>query len=306
MKLKTILIVNRNAGNKTAGKNWKEIFLKLRRSTPEIELEFTSHRNHAISITKKAVEEGCRKVIILGGDGTLNEAANGILLQKKVPPTHVLLGLIPIGSGDDWCRTFNVPTDTSEAIDIIKNERTFLQDIGKVTYSHDGKRVSRYFINVAGMGFDAMVAHKVNRDKDKHQTTKTVYFKNLITSLIESQSQPYKIIIDDKKIKEDIFSMCVGIGKYNGGGMMQLPNAIPDDGVFDITLIKSISKTDVIKNVKNLYDGSFISHPSAALMKGKEISIEAPKKVYLEADGESLGNPPYEFEILPRSLCVIV
>ena len=161
-------------------------------------------------------------------------------------------------------------------------------------------------MNMAGMGFDALVAHKVNQDKERHQTSKAVYIKNLVTSLIESQSQPYKIVIDDKKIKEDIFSMCVGIGKYNGGGMMQAPNAVPDDGIFDITLIRKISKTDVITNVKNLYDGSFVSHLSVALMRGQEIYIEAPKKVSLEADGESLGYPPFEYEILPRSLCVIV
>jgi diacylglycerol kinase family enzyme len=111
--------------------------------------------------------------------------------------------------------------------------------------------------------------------------------------------------LDDKEIRSDIFSINIGICKYSGGGMMQAPEAIADDGLFDITVIKKISKFEVIKNVKNLYDGSFIRHPKVNTYRAKKVIINSESPVLFEADGESLGTFPLSFEIIPRCLSVI-
>jgi diacylglycerol kinase family enzyme len=105
-----------------------------------------------------------------------------------------------------------------------------------------------------------------------------------------------------------VFSMSIGICKFNGGGMMQLPNAIADDGLFDITVIRKTTKLRIVTNIKNLYDGSFVNMPEVSLFTGKKITITAQpaNKLYLETDGESLGHSPLEFEIVPRSIRLFV
>src|SRR3989339_54127 len=133
-----------------------------------------------------------------------------------------------------------------------------------------------------------------------------LYLKNLLLCLLKSKIVNCEIKIDEEKINAEIFSMSVGIGKYNGGGMMQLPNAVPDDGLLDITLIKKISKFDVMKQTKNLYDGTFIKHPSVALYQGKKVEITSDTPINLELDGESVGHSPISFEILPNALKVFI
>jgi len=132
------------------------------------------------------------------------------------------------------------------------------------------------------------------------------YLLSLITCLLKYRYTSVKLKVDGIELKDDVFSINVGICKYSGGGMMQVPEAIPDDGLLDLTLIKSIGKLEVLKNVKNLYDGSFIQHPRIETFRGREILIESKPKIYLEVDGESLGHTPLRFNIIPKSVKVIV
>jgi diacylglycerol kinase family enzyme len=103
-----------------------------------------------------------------------------------------------------------------------------------------------------------------------------------------------------------VLSIAVGIGKYNGGGMMQVPSALPADGKFDITVIKKLSMLKIVKNVKNLYDGSFVRLREVEVLRANEVRIESGKKLWLETDGEVLGHAPFSFSILPAALQVIV
>jgi diacylglycerol kinase (ATP) len=116
-----------------------------------------------------------------------------------------------------------------------------------------------------------------------------------------------EIIIDDlpERYKNKTFSVSVGICKYNGGGMKQLPNAIPDDGLLDMTLIKKLGKLTVLKEVKNLYDGSFIKHPKVQTFQGKSFRIDSKPAIKLEVDGESLGHSPFAFDVIPASIRVV-
>jgi diacylglycerol kinase family enzyme len=127
--------------------------------------------------------------------------------------------------------------------------------------------------------------------------------------LFQYKNVQLDIEADGKKVfSGKVFSMSIGIGKYNGAGMMQLPNAIPDDGLFDVTLIKKTTKMRVVKNIKNLYDGSFINMPEVETFTGKKFTITSTpsNKLYLETDGESLGHSPLDFEVIPRAAKMIV
>lgn len=305
---KWMVIVNPNAGVGKGEKDWDKIKELLVKHKIQFETVFTTHKEHAIALTTKFIKKGYRKFIVAGGDGTLNEVVNGIFFQKNVPTSDLLLAMIPVGTGNDWCRMFHIPFKYQEAIQVIKAENFIIQDIGKVSYFSSSSSKKRYFINVAGMGYDAIVAAKTNKDKEKGHGGAITYLKNLFTSLLFFKHSETVVKIDGANdgIKSKTFSLSVGICKYNGGGMMQLPNAIPDDGLLDMTHIRKLGKFTVLKEVKNLYDGSFIKHPKVDTYTGKTFQITSEPPISLEADGESLGHSPFTFEIIPKSLRVVV
>jgi YegS/Rv2252/BmrU family lipid kinase len=299
------IIVNPHAGLGKANKDWSVISKLLEKADLAFTFEFTQYRQNAKELAVRAIENGCRNLIAVGGDGTLNEIVNGIMEQKICSSTDIILGVIPVGTGNDWGKMYEIPDDYEGAVDVIRRSNYFIQDAGKVMFFNDGKKQHRYFANIAGIGFDAVVVNKTNKQKENNKGGKFLYLYNLFTSLFSSAYSNAEILMDDKKINSSVFSMNVGICKYSGGGMMQVPGAIADDGLFDITLIRKIGKFEVIRNVKNLYDGSFIRNPKVSTSRAKHIIINADPAVFLEVDGESLGTTPLEFEIIPSSLKII-
>ena len=303
---KWLLIVNPNAGVKKGTKDWPKILRILREEKVDFDFQLTSRRGHAIRIASEAILSGCRKICVVGGDGTLNEVLNGIMDQNEVPCSEVTLGMIPVGTGNDWCRMFNIPFDYLKAIHILKQQKTFLQDAGKVTYYHKDDQLKRYFMNVAGMGYDALVAKKTNILKEKGLGGPLTYMYFVFASLFQYKFIEAVIEVDGKAVfKGEIFSMNVGICKYNGGGMMQVPFAIPDDGLLDVTLIKKTSKWIVVRYARKLFDGSLVDLPMVTTFRGENIRIRSTGKVFLETDGESLGHTPFTFEVLPRCIRIV-
>jgi diacylglycerol kinase (ATP) len=302
-----LVIVNPNAGRKKGEKDWFTINDHLNNSEIVYESVFTTHKEHAIALTTRFIKKGYRNFIVVGGDGTLNEVVNGIFFQKNVPTSEFLIAMIPVGTGNDWCRMFGIPFKYAEAIDLIRQGNTLVQDIGKVTYYNSSTLKRRYFINVAGMGYDAEVAAKTNKDKEKGKSGPFSYLKNLFTSLLFYKYTDTEISLAHSadSFKNKTFSISVGICKFNGGGMKQLPKAIPDDGLLDMTLIKKLGKFTVLKEVKNLYDGSFINHPKVQTFQSQSFKIESNPPINLEVDGESLGHSPFIFELIPKSLRVV-
>jgi diacylglycerol kinase family enzyme len=134
---------------------------------------------------------------------------------------------------------------------------------------------------------------------------KTLYFMNLLRSLLFYRHTLTSVEIDGLKIQNDVFTISIGIGRYSGGGMMQTPNAIPDDGLFDITIIKKMKKGEMIRSLKKLYDGSLLDHPKIEGYTGKDLLIDSDPLIHVEADGESLGHSPIEFKLIPQSVNII-
>lgn len=303
-----IVIVNPNAGTKKGEKDWYTISGLLKDNQIKFREYFTRQKEHAVSITMDSIKKGHRKFIIVGGDGTLNEVVNGIFLQDEVSTSEFIIGMIPVGTGNDWCRMFNVPFKYKKAVKLLVKQNTFVQDIGRVSYFNSENQKTRYFINVAGMGYDAVVAEKTNKDKSQGHGGPLVYLKNLFTSLLFYKHSRTSVFVDEQKnpVTDQVFSLSVGICKFNGGGMMQLPNAIPDDGILDMTMIKKLGKFTVLKEIKRLYDGSFIHHPKVETFTGKKFRITSDPEIRIETDGESLGHSPFEFDIIPQSLRVII
>ena len=300
-----IAIVNLTAGGGKTNKDWPYIDRILKKEGIHFEPYFTDRRLHASIIARNKIKEGYSKIIVVGGDGTMNEVINGVFAQKRIQTTEVMLGMISVGTGNDWARTFNIPSDYEGAVRTIKQQKTFIQDAGLVRYLRNGKEWKRYFINIAGMGFGARVVERSNHMKERGKSGPLLYFYNIFYSLIRYRSSAATIEMDGVSYDRKIFSLNVGIGKYNGGGMIQVPHAIVDDGLYSVTVIKKIGKLNVLANIKRLYNGSITSHSKVETYMARTLQIDGPTFLKVETDGESLGHVPVSFQIIPRSVRVI-
>ena len=300
-----LVIVNPNAGRRKGIRDWDEISSLLREYRLKYNAVFTEAPRLAIQLTRRYIEEGYRWIIAVGGDGTMNEVVNGVFLQKTCPTTDITLGMITVGTGNDWGRMFGIPSTYKEAIRTILRSNTFVQDAGMVKYLNDSNTENRYFVNIAGLGFDAEVVRKSNRSKERGRGGPLLYLVNIFTSLMNYKYVNALISVDGLDYENKIFSMNVGICKYSGGGMIQVPNAIPDDGLFDLTVINHMSKAKIIRSLRRLYDGTINEHPKVDSYTGKSIRVESSDTIPLETDGESLGHTPIEFTMIPKSVKVI-
>jgi len=305
-----LVIVNPHAGSKKCEHDWPKIHKLLEDSGLDIYCLFTDYQYHAMHLVIQNIEEkGFKNIIVVGGDGTLNEVINGIFRQKKFRPSDITTGMITVGTGNDWGRMYEMHESYKKQVKMLLKGRTILQDVGQVKYRFDNEGEYRYFVNIAGMGYDALVAEKTNVMKQKGKGGVLAYLINLISGLFQYKSIYLDIDSDGKRIfSGKVFTMSIGICKYNGGGMMQLPDAIPDDGLFDITIIRKTTKFRIVTNIKNLFDGSFVKMPEVQQFKGEKITIASRplNKLYLETDGESLGHSPLDFEIIPKATRLIV
>jgi YegS/Rv2252/BmrU family lipid kinase len=300
-----LVIVNPNAGNGKGRKDWERISSGLRKYELIWSELFTERKGHAITLSREAITEGYRKILCIGGDGTLNEVVNGAFNQEICPVKDVTLGLIPVGTGNDWGRMFGIPLNYEGAIRIIKEGKTMLHDIGRVNYYNGTEKSERYFINIAGLGFESVVVKRTNVQKDKGKGGKAIYFYNLLMSLLSYKNTKAEIVIDGNETAADIFSLNVGNGRYCGGGMRQTPFAVPDDGILDVTVIKGMGKIEIILNLKILYDGTILNHPKVEGHKCKNVIVRSDSVLYVEADGESLGHTPAEFNIIPSAISIV-
>lgn len=304
--LSWLVIINPNAGKKKGIQDWPKISGYLKKHNISYHSIFTERRLHALELTKEYIKKGFSNIIVVGGDGTMNEVVNGIFLQKKVPSTSILLGMISVGTGNDWGRMFKIPCDYEEAAKTIKQNNVFIQDAGCVKFFNDKRSYTRYFANIAGLGFDAAVAKQTNKLKEKGRSGAVLYLINIFRTLLKYKHNATDISIDGKRFYTDLFSMNVGICKYSGGGMMQVPDAIPDDGMFNLTIINKLRKRDVIRHIGKLYNGKIARHPKVDMFIGKSVNVVAEKTLTLETDGETLGHAPFEFTIIPKSIKIIV
>lgn len=305
--VKWFVIVNPIAGSGKGLTDYPLISKLLRDNNIACEAIFSEHKYHATELTVFAINKGYRHIIVIGGDGTLHEVVNGLFIQKQVAPSEVTVAVIAVGTGNDWIRMFGIPTRYSEAIRAIKEGYTFLQDVAEVEYEESHYRQTRYVANVAGLGFDAEVIRNYHSNRSDRKSRSSIYLGHMIRTFFKHKSTGVKLWVDDRLIYNNLlFSIAIGIGKYNGGGIQQLPTAVADDGLLDITMIKPLHWWHVVFRLRRLFNGNIYSIGHVLHAQGKKIRIESSPETPLEVDGELLGATPIEFRVLPREVRVIV
>lgn len=307
-KQKWFIVVNPAAGNGKGKRSWPEIEKLLMQMGIEYEAVHSEHSGHIIEVVKAALAKGYRYLAAVGGDGTAHEVVNGIFRQTEVPTQEVIFAMIPVGTGNDWIRTHGIPNRFKKAILLMKAGNTKLHDIGKIDYlDMDDRPQMRYFINVAGLGYDAFVT-RASKHGSRWMGNKLYYLTTILRCVTQYKATRARLVYDDAEVEGSIYSAAVGICIYNGGGAQFVPQAVPDDGLFALTYFQNIGAWDVVMNSRRFYNGTVTALPQATAAQTKLVIMEpvGDDLTLLEADGEFLGKIPARFELLPLALRVIV
>lgn len=294
-----LVVANPISGRGRAMHHRHEIEAVLLRHGLEFSLEISARPWHTAELVQAAIARGCRHILVVGGDGTANEAVNGIFGQRAVATADITLGVLPIGTGNDWARTHRIPKDYAAVAALMVRGACRLHDVGVADFAERGVR---HFINVAGIGFDA---HVVEGLPDR-TLGPLAYLAGLAKGLLTFR--PVRLALDTggRKFSGTYFDVFVCIGRYCGSGMTVAPQAEVDDGLFDITLIDELSRLEVLKSLRRLFDGTLLTHPKVRALREAEAAVDSPAPLPVEADGELIGRTPVRFAILPRALRVIV
>ncbi|MDE6624598.1 MAG: diacylglycerol kinase family lipid kinase [Alistipes sp.] len=304
---KWFVIVNPVAGGGRGLDDFPQISKHLRDAHILYEPVFTEHKFHATELTVTAVREGYRRIIAVGGDGTLHEVVNGLFIQQEVRPDEVLLAVVAVGTGNDWVRTFGISNRYQDAVRAIAEGHSFLQDVGVVSYEEAHYRQSRYIANVAGAGFDACVVRRISHLKKKGRTSRWRYTRCLIHTFFSYKSTGVKVWVDDRLVYNNLLlSIAIGICKYNGGGIQQLPDAVADDGMLDVSLVRPVHFWHILFRLRYLFNGGIYRIRHILRERGSRIRIESSPEISVEVDGELLGETPLEFSVLHKAIRIVV
>ncbi len=281
----------------------------MRDNSIEYDAVFTEKKYHATELAVEAIVKGYRHIIIVGGDGTLHEVVHGLFIQQKVATDQITIAVIAVGTGNDWIRMHAIPRKYSDAVRAIVDGNTFFQDVAKVEYFESKVYQVRYMVNMAGVGFDAVVNRRYNSLKERGYYSKWLYVISLVFAIFSYKSLLFNIKSSSKDMvvsSRRLFTVAIGIGRYNGGGMLQTPNAIADDGLIDVTIIPKMSNLRILRHFQKLYNGYIYNVPKSIFLRDSVIEIDSTPPTPLEVDGEALGYSPLKFTNISKAIKVII
>ncbi len=316
-----LVVVNVFAASRKAGSVWKKAAVMLEEAGVAYKAMFTGGVDNAIAISRKACAAGYRKFIAVGGDGTVHDVLNGIAeyvgLQSAgmEEMAEYTLGVLPVGSGNDWVKSTGVPRDVKEAVGVIAAGYTGLQDVVRVEVlnpsSVDASPLTvSYMANIGGVGLDARVCEIVNRKKEQGRRGKKLYVSALLYCIRHRVPVRAKIMCDGKEVFNGRYlSIAFGVGKYSGGGMRQTPLAELGDGLLDVTVIPDIPLWIIAKEIIKLFTGNFHKVPVLTQAKCQEVLVmpdgEADAEP-VEVDGEVVGRAPVRMTVLKEQIRVVM
>jgi len=305
--MKTKFIINpRSAAGKT-GKKWNEIHPLVRQIFGnDADASFTEEPMHAVKLARESILSGYDSIIAVGGDGTINEVLNGFFENDRVLREDVALGILEMGTGADFVKSLNMPIPWEEAIPFLKEATPQKTDVGKALFqSVDGKSVTRYFINICDFGIGGAVVERVNRTT-KRFGGKISFLWSILITLLQYKNQVIRYKLDHGDWQTGKFNnFIIANGRYFGGGLIPAPNALIDDGLFDIVFFGDIGRINATTNLSNLRKGTHLRHPKLTLTHAKIVEATADNPVYIDIDGEFVGVLPIRVEILPNKLFLL-
>ena len=300
------ILLNINANEKKCEAKWQLIADKLQSRGIRYELHRLTKPGDGIATAKSLCENGIRHLVAAGGDGTLNEVVNGIFISG-VNTREVWLAVLPMGRGNDWIRTHHYPKTSEETIDLWTEGQFMQHDIGLVTStSPDHKAENRYFINIAGFGFDADVIHNVTYHP-LHLFGIDVYTLSILKTLLSHKPKTIQVSTTDGfTFNGEVFMVIAAICQYNGGGVCEAKYAVPDDGLLDLVVLPKMRIPQVLAQLKNMRTGDHIDKiKGARKLKVTEVKILSDQGFRAEVEGELLTVGNYHIKLIPNALNVL-
>jgi diacylglycerol kinase (ATP) len=294
----TAVIVNPRAGSGAARRRWPRAARMLEERLGPVNVRFTEGPGHATALARELADAGCGLLIVAGGDGTLNEVVNGILMGSS----DARVGVLPLASGGDFARTLGV-AGLAPAVNALAAGDSRRIDVFRARFrGPGGAPAERCFVNAASFGLGALAALGV-RGWCRAVPGSARYLAAAIPPLASGRSFQVTLCLDDSFSGTfDITTAAVANGQYQGGGIRIAPEAEIDDGLADITVVERISLAEVVANLPILYSGALYSHPKVRHWRAARMRAEAETEVPLELDGEPVGTLPLEIEVLPQAL----
>ena len=271
------------------------------------EAELTRESEDATRIAREALRSGCRMIVSVGGDGTLNDVVNGFFQLESGKPVPInpeaVLGIIPRGTGGDFRKTLGIPRDYQEAVTVLRQGNNRQIDLGQLEFmDHRGGKATRIFINIASFGIGGEVDERVNRSS-KILGGRISFFRSTLAASLAYRNKKVVLRIDGEKSWEgSIYNVAVANGQYFGGGMWIAPEASLEDGIFEIVVMGDFGLGDAITGGIRVYEGRHLEHPKVEVFRGKRIEAYSGERVLLDVDGEQPGCLPAVISILPGSI----
>ena len=299
----TVFLVNPASGSGATGKRWPELAHRAAGLGLSGETLFSERPGHLVELAAEAARGGAELLVAVGGDGTLNEAVNGLLRGGGTAE----LATIPLGTGMDFVRTYGIPASFEGAVRTARDGRARTIDVGRVSYrTWAGEEAERHVANVGSVGMSAAVAQRAN-GMSKVLGGKATFFYALVRVFLEWENTVVRVELDSGERREArMHDVIVANGQWHGGAMWLAPEAQPDDGLFDVVLIGDVTKRDFVTTAPKIYRGTYLAHPKVDLVRARTVAVDAPERLPIEHDGEQVGTTPARFEIVPGALRVRV
>ena len=248
---------------------------------------------HPGQLAEAAGEARDSLLVVIGGDGTVNEVVNG------VAGTEAEIAVLPCGTGQDFGRTHGIPSRFDDAVRVALGGETRTIDLGRVEC--EGAE-PRFFANVGSAGMSGAVARRANA-MTKAFGARASFFYALTREFLAWQNTDVVVELDAGVRREGaLHDVIVANGRFHGGGMKLAPDARQEDGLFDVVTIGDVTKLDFLTTAPKLYSGRYLSHPKVELLRSSSVALSAAEPLPLEVDGEPIGTTPARFEVVPAAL----
>ncbi len=295
----TLIILNPHAGSGRAGRVWKDLEPLLWQELGELLVAVTERAADVAEHLDKAYAVGVRRVISIGGDGTNHALVNALAAQNASAPAAepMTYGALPVGTGQDWARGNGIPTrDPHDAARWIARATPQSLDLGMLQMED----TSEYFLNIASAGLGGEVSQRVNRVLRRRPWT---FLKSTVEGILSYQPQHLTVRLDGAPWFDGrAFIVAVANGTTFGHGMRIAPNARPDDGLFDVLVVRAVPRLEVLRTLRRVYDGSHLSHPAVMHARAATVDVECAASFGLELDGESARGQHARFSVAPGAL----
>ncbi len=301
MNTKHFIIINPTSGKDFTKKQNAVLLKKLSALHTDFEIAYTAYTRHEIELVQQALKKGFRKIISIGGDGTLHHIVNGILSQNEISPTKIQVAVIPLGTGNDWVKQYNIPSNIDKAITIINKNKIVPQDIGQLVCN----KKTTYFVNAAGIGLDAFVVNSLHKYKKFGSAS---YFIASVMGFLHYKKKKLTFYFNEQTVSTKVLFAAIGICSFSGGGMRFTHNVNPKDGLLDISMVKDIRILSFIWHIRKMYNGKLHQHPKVETAKTNEIKITSAKglELFIQADGELIGQGDCNIKIIPKALNFVI